>query len=371
MDPSALRPLIVTLEPSGTVPPDIDGVVSEVLLSVFDAPESDAGNRSGAAGADGAVPSMFRLRPPVGPAVLPAGSVAAVEMSHAPSLSGPTSQLFTVGDFTYVQVFVVWPALLADTVTVSPSATLSPAVIAGVVSFVRLSVDDEPVSESATRSGVPALADVSTARFIGADAADSLPAPSVCLADTAHEPSDSVPRSQEVAGRTYEHDTGAEPSFDAVIVIRSPSTAPAGVADMVGVLSFVTLSVFDEPVSDAAARSTALGAEGGVRSMVTVLPSAFAPGPVPPLAGAMELAASRGVTVPSPHDEAVTVNDDVDTEVIEKTQPADVPAFEMSAAVNDAGSIAAENVSVQSMGFVDRVGVAAVVANDVTLKALY
>ena len=140
---------------------------------------------------------------------------------------------------------------------------------------------------------------------------------------------------------------------------------------MVGVLSFVTLSVFDEPVSDAAARSTALGAEGGVRSMVTVLPSAFAPGPVPPLAGAIELAASLGVTVPSPHDEAVTVNDDVDTEVIEKTQPADVPAFETSAAVNVAGSIAAENVSVQSMGFVDWVGVAAVVANDVTLKALY
>ncbi len=100
VEPSALRPVISTELPSGTVPPDIDGVVSLVLLSVFDVPESDAGSRSGAAGADGAEVSTLIESPPVGPAVLPAGSTTDDEIAHVPSASVPRSQLLTVGDFT-------------------------------------------------------------------------------------------------------------------------------------------------------------------------------------------------------------------------------------------------------------------------------
>jgi hypothetical protein len=190
------------------------------------------------------------------------------------------------------------------------------------------------------------------------------------VAEILHVPSERVPRSHDVAGTTYEHDTGDEPSFEAVIVILSPLTAPAGVADIVGVLSLVALSLVDAPVSDAVAKSTALGAAGAVRSIVTVVPSAFAPGPVPPLDGAIELAARRGVTVPSPHEDAVTVKVVDVTEVIENTQPDDVPALLMSPAVSVAGSIADEKVRVQSSGLDEFVGVAADVENDVTPKAL-
>jgi len=65
----------------------IVGVVSLVLLSVFDAPESDDAERSTPDGADGAAPSIV-----IGSAVddvdvLPAGSVRVAEMFHVPSVS--------------------------------------------------------------------------------------------------------------------------------------------------------------------------------------------------------------------------------------------------------------------------------------------
>ena len=48
----------------------------------------------------------------------------------------------------------------------------------------------------------------------------------------------------------------------AVMVAVLPLLPP--LTENVGVVSFVTLSVSDEPVSDAAARSGAVGADGGV-----------------------------------------------------------------------------------------------------------
>ncbi len=237
------------------------------------------------------------------------------------------------------------PDFDARIVTVSPSATPS-AETAGVLSFVRLSVDDEPVSDDATKSGVPAFVAVSMLSGSGVDAGEVLPARSVCVAATLHVPSASVGRSHDVSGRTYEHETGVDPSFVAVIVTRSPLTAPTGVADMVGVLSFVMLSVDEVPVSEAAARSTAVGAAGAVRSIVIVVPVAAAPGPVPPDAGTTEPDASCGMTVPSPQLEAVTVKVVVDTDVMANVQPVEVPEFVMSAAVSDAASIADEKTSV-------------------------
>lgn len=63
--------------------------------------------------------------------------------------------------------------------------------------------------------------------------------------------------------------TEAAPDFTAVMVTVSPFTAPAGVADIVGVESVVTLSVFDEPVSEDDARSGVAGADGEVVSTET------------------------------------------------------------------------------------------------------
>ena len=56
--------------------------------------------------------------------------------------------------------------------------------------------------------------------------------------------------------------------FVAEIVMVSPLVPP--VALIVGVLSLVLLSVFDDPVSDDASRSTPVGAAGAVVSTVAL-----------------------------------------------------------------------------------------------------
>ena len=61
------------------------------------------------------------------------------------------------------------------------------------------------------------------------------------------------------------HDTVDEP-FVAETVMVSPAEPPE--ADTAGVESFVTLSVLDEPESDAASRSAAPGADGAAVSTV-------------------------------------------------------------------------------------------------------
>lgn len=155
-------------------------------------------------------------------------------------------------------------------VTVSPStAPDGVADTAGVLSEVTLSVDELPVSDVARRSGV-AGADGAVVSMVidnGADATDVLPDGSVDVDATDQTPSLKAARSQLVAEpTTYEHDTDADPTFDAVIVTRSPEAAPA--ADIVGVLSLVTLSEFEVPLSEVAAKSGCEGADGAVVSIV-------------------------------------------------------------------------------------------------------
>jgi hypothetical protein len=65
----------------------IVGVVSLVLLSESDVPESDAAARSTPEGADGAVPSIVMGNAVDGADVLPDGSVSVDEMFHVPSVS--------------------------------------------------------------------------------------------------------------------------------------------------------------------------------------------------------------------------------------------------------------------------------------------
>ena len=191
----------------------------------------------------------------LGADTLPARSVTTEVTDHSPSLNAGKSQLFTVADATYVHDTVVPSDLRADTVT-EVSTGRAPPEIVGVVSDVRLSVAEAPVSDESTRSGVPG-ADTDVAIVIdNAEVFPVFPEASVTFATTDHEPSVNVPRVQDEATPTvYVHVTSAAPERDAVMTTTSPVAWP--VSEKVGVASDVLLSVEDEPVSDDAARSTA------------------------------------------------------------------------------------------------------------------
>ena len=216
--------------------------------------------------------------------------------------------------------------LVAVNCTVSPD-TADDNDNAGVVSEVTLSVDDEPESDAATRSGASgaAGAEVSTVSGRAALAADVLPAASVRVAETDHVPSVRAGRSHDVEGCVNVQVSDVA-SFVAVTVVVSPAAPP--LEDMVGVESEVMLSVDDEPESDPTARSGTPGTAGAVRSMVTVVPSEAAPGPTMPPDEVTDPLASRGITVPSAQPDTVTVKVDDDPTVGEvvKVHPP-VPAL--------------------------------------------
>jgi hypothetical protein len=99
------------------------------------------------------------------------------------------------------------------------------------------------------------------------DDGEMLPAGSVNVDEMFQVPSVSVGRVQFVAEPiTYVHDTVVVPLVAAMVIV-SPLVPPDAL--IVGVVSLVLLSVFDAPVSDASARSTPEGADGGVVSIVT------------------------------------------------------------------------------------------------------
>ena len=137
----------------------------------------------------------------------------------------------------------------------------------GVVSFVRLSLLDVPVSESAARSGTDgaAGADVSMAIDMLGDAASAFPAASNAFAVTEYVPSET----SEPSVKTQ------FPLLSAVVVPNELDPAnsstvllASAVPVRVGVVSLVMLSLFDGPVSEAAARSGVVGGEGAVVSTV-------------------------------------------------------------------------------------------------------
>ena len=143
---------------------------------------------------------------------------------------------------------------------------VSPAVppvndMVGVVSFVTLSVLDEPVSLDATRSGAAGGADgavVSTVIDNAEPAADVLPAGSVMVDVTDQMPVVRPDMVQEVtlAVTVYEQ-VFVVPPLTALIVTVSPICAPGTVN--VGAVAFVMLSEFDEPVSVTGSRSGVAG----------------------------------------------------------------------------------------------------------------
>jgi hypothetical protein len=95
------------------------------------------------------------------------------------------------------------------------------------------------------------------------------------------------------------------------------------------------LSVLETPVSDAFARSGALGAAGAVLSMVIVVAELVAEvGPALALLLVTELADTLGIKVPSPQPVAVSVKDVPLVPLVEKLQLAAVPLFVRSSAPN-------------------------------------
>jgi len=149
---TVVLPLVaVIVMVSPLVPPValIVGVVSLVLLSVLDDPESDDASKSTPDGADGGVVSIEMGSALDDGDVFPAGSVSVDEMFQFPGVNVGSVQSVDVPT-TYEHDTVVLP-LLAEMVMVSP---LVPpvALTVGVVSLVLLSVDDEPVSDAVTRS---------------------------------------------------------------------------------------------------------------------------------------------------------------------------------------------------------------------------
>ena len=102
----------------------------------------------------------------------------------------------------------------------------------------------------------------STVMLNAADAADTTPL-FVCVEVIDHVPSASVPKSQLVvpAAAVKVHVTFAEPAFVAVTVTVLPFVVLP--TEIVGVLSEVMLSLFDEPLSEPTVKSGVAGADGG------------------------------------------------------------------------------------------------------------
>ena len=97
--------------------------------------------------------------------------------------------------------------------------------------------------------------------LIADEAADVTPL-LVCVEVTDHVPSASVPKSQlDCAVAVKVQVTFAEPTFEAVTVTVLPLVALP--TEIVGVLSEVTPSLFDEPLSEAVATAGVAVAEGG------------------------------------------------------------------------------------------------------------
>jgi hypothetical protein len=184
-----------------------------------------------------------------------------------PSVNVWRSQLDTVADFVNEQVIIVPSSFLATIDTTSPSAAPgSPN--AGVVSLVRLSEFDAPLSETGNKSGATGMGEVvSIVKSRATLAGDAFPAGSVTVPTTFHEPSIRVPsvHDETAVVTTYVQLTVLLVGDVATTATVSPTTAPG--TEKSGVESDVMSSLFDVPESDAGSKSGVDGALGGVASI--------------------------------------------------------------------------------------------------------
>jgi hypothetical protein len=137
----------------------------------------------------------------------------------------------------------------------------------GVVTLVISSVDEMPLSEVATRSGVPGAAGAVVSMVTGStlDATPTLPAWSVAFAVIVCVPSPRTPEviDQRPAALAMPEPTAVAPSNNATFEFAS------AVPVNIGVVTLVVLSVAEPPLSEAVARSGLPGAAGAVVSIVT------------------------------------------------------------------------------------------------------
>ena len=166
----------------------------------------------------------------------------------------------------YVPVSVVDVAAVKTTVSPvssvtvieAPAATVSLSVAVMLIAAPATYVPFVLVEENEVTVGLV----VSTVILNAAVDAESMP-DAVCFAVTDQTPSANVPRSQPVVpvAAINVQVTFVCPDFVAVTVTVLPSVALP--TEIVGVLSDVMLSEFDEPESDAVAKSGVAGAAGG------------------------------------------------------------------------------------------------------------
>jgi hypothetical protein len=198
----------------------------------------------------------------------PALSIATAVTAHVPSVSVNKSQVDAVST-SYVHATVVEPCT-AVIVTVSPACSPETPT-AGVVTDVVLSVDDEPLSDAASRSGsngrLGEVVSMTTVR--GAEAPDALFWLSTRLDVSVQVPSVIGGRSQVVTlgDATNVQETVVAPLV-AVIVTVSSSLTPF--APTAGVESFVSSSLVEFPVSEALSRSGLFGAEMALTVILSV-----------------------------------------------------------------------------------------------------
>ena len=137
----------------------------------------------------------------------------------------------------------------------------------GVVSLVTLSLLELPVSEEEARAGVDgaAGANVSMVIDILGDAASAFPAASNAFAVTEYVPSEASESSVKTQFPLLSAcvvPTELFPANASTVLLAS------AVPVKVGVVSLVMLSVFEDPVSEAASRSGVVGGEGADVSTV-------------------------------------------------------------------------------------------------------
>jgi hypothetical protein len=176
------------------------------------------------------------------------------------------------------------------------------------------------------------------------DDADTFPAASVKVTDNVQEPS---------VRPTSSHEPDELATAPLHVTVVPPETADtdtepvASGVDTVAVteLFFVFASLLFNPVSEAAAIAGAFGADGAVRSIVSVPPVNATVGPAFDARSATAEIGIRGMTVPCAHEFTVTVNTVPEEASGLNEHEFAVPAFEKSADVSPV--IASLKVSVK------------------------
>jgi hypothetical protein len=139
----------VTVLPSVALPTEIVGVLSDVMLSEFDEPESEAVAKSGVAGADGAAIYVNPLL-----SVAACVSVFVTTTSCAPAVPAGVVQVIEVEDTTVTLVHAAPP-----TVTVAPERKLVPVIVIAVPPAAVPEVPETPETVGAAANGVTVTAD--------------------------------------------------------------------------------------------------------------------------------------------------------------------------------------------------------------------